>query len=108
MSDLIQARQNLQNLLAEIRKKELDERLEADALAEINRLEKAKELGAEGLRDYRHLLRTHDWWYDFSDDHRVWQEGSRSRNELNKLQEVLDPDFKIWDDIAPEHFRRNK
>lgn len=29
------------------------------------------------LLEFEELLKTHDWFYDYSDDHRVWDEGRK-------------------------------
>ena len=29
------------------------------------------------LEDYYNILKTHDWYYMYSDDHRVWTSGER-------------------------------
>jgi len=58
------------------------------------------------VEDYKSLLARHDWYYDYSDDHSVWTRGSNERNTLYKYQEALDPDYKIWNEYAPEMFQR--
>ena len=30
-----------------------------------------------------------DWWYEYSDDHSVWQRGSKQEDELRRLAESL-------------------
>ena len=35
------------------------------------------------------LLQTHDWSYEFSDDHRVWKRGTDERNAINQEQKRL-------------------
>ena len=56
--------------------------------------------------DYKSLLAQHDWYYDYSDDHSVWQRGNRERDTLYKYQDAVDPDYKIWNEYAPEMFQR--
>lgn len=106
MSDLREAKENLEKILNEVREKDRQELLETEAWLEIKRKEKAEALGKEGIKNYKLALRTHDWFYDYSDDHNVWTRGFNEKTELRKLQEVLDPDYEIWDTIAPEHFKR--
>lgn len=55
---------------------------------------------------YRQLLRSHDWSYDYSDDHRVWKRGQTQRDELESLAKSFDPDYKIWNSIAPLVYQR--
>lgn len=33
----------------------------------------------------KQALRNHDWFYQFSDDHSVWQRGCRQGREINEL-----------------------
>ena len=37
---------------------------------------------------YEKLVRF-DWWYDYSDDHRVWTNGVSNEKELERLAESL-------------------
>ena len=39
------------------------------------------------LFEFYRLLQRHDWSYNFSDDHKVWQKG---RDEANMIQHILD------------------
>lgn len=61
---------------------------------------------------YREKLAFHDWTYEYSDDHRVWQKGTQQRDELKKIQlelVALGATMKevktIWNEYAPEMFR---
>lgn len=58
------------------------------------------------IDDYKSLLARHDWYYDYSDDHSVWTRGSRERSTLYKYLDAIDPDYKIWNEYAPEMFQR--
>ena len=58
------------------------------------------------VEDYKSLLAGHDWYYDYSDDHSVWTRGSNERDKLYKYQDAIDSDYKIWNEYAPEMFRR--
>lgn len=48
------------------------------------------------LARYHRLLATHDWTYEFSDDHSMWQRGCAERHVLNALAAQLDHDRSIW------------
>ena len=37
------------------------------------------------IEQYFNLCSTHDWFYQYSDDHRVWQEGSRHAERIRYL-----------------------
>ena len=34
------------------------------------------------LREYWDMLNRHDWYYQFSDDHRIWSEGSKNSDQI--------------------------
>ena len=59
------------------------------------------------LDSYINLLRTHDWSYEWSDDHSVWKRGSDERQALRQMQTKCDEDYKIWNEHAPEGFKIN-
>jgi len=42
-------------------------------------------------------LKWHDWYYGYSDDHRVWKKGQLSQNHLVKLLESLNCPYPIND-----------
>jgi hypothetical protein len=56
----------------------------------------------EDITQYREKLAAHDWFYDWSDDHRVWRQGQEARKELERLASRLDPDLIIWFEYAPQ------
>jgi len=56
--------------------------------------------------EYRELLAAHDWFHEFSDDHRVYCEGHAELKELKRMQPELDPDFAIWNSYAPAEYQR--
>ena len=35
------------------------------------------------------LLRSHDWYFDYSDDHSVWKKGMAERSAINQEQKRL-------------------
>lgn len=53
--------------------------------------QKAKQLAGDtdvSLSDFYKILEANDWWTDFSDDHRDWQEGNAKSAWLMKVAEV--------------------
>ena len=34
------------------------------------------------------LLKTHDWFYQYSDDHRVWKKGSDQEDEIRRQKDI--------------------
>jgi hypothetical protein len=63
---------------------------------------------AAAIADYRHKLKEHDWSFEYSDDQGVWRQGRKELGELQQLQRQLDPDYAIWNSIAPEGYRVSK
>ena len=45
--------------------------------------------------DYRKQLQFPDWFYDYSDDLRMWQRGSEQRRQIDLLKCNIDPDYSI-------------
>ena len=43
----------------------------------------------EPLATLEKLLKAHDWSYEFSDDHRVWQRGREERSAIDQEQKRL-------------------
>jgi len=62
------------------------------------------------LHDFKEACRGHDWYYDYSDDHRVWQRGSQQSANINSMLKELkehglgDEAEKIYDEYRPENF----
>lgn len=38
------------------------------------------------LDEFMDMLRKHDWYYHYSDDHRVFVKGAAERNEIEKAK----------------------
>lgn len=53
---------------------------------------------------YIKSLKAHDWFYEYSDDHRVWTRGKDQRRIILNLREQCDPDSEIWNEHCPDHF----
>lgn len=46
------------------------------------------------LEEFEALLRDHDWYYDYSDDHRVWQRGkAKGLMIMSARQELIEQGF---------------
>jgi hypothetical protein len=54
------------------------------------------------LEQYKAALAAHDWYYEYSDDHRVWCEGRDHKAKISEARKQLDPDYAIWNEYAPE------
>ena len=55
----------------------------------------------EEMEEYVKLLKGHDWYYDYSDDHRVWTKGADAHKKLRDMADKLDPEHKVWDKYSP-------
>jgi len=56
------------------------------------------------MEDYKEKLLSHDWFYDYSDDHRVWTAGKNSFAQLKEMQKIYDPHYFIWNEYCPDQF----
>lgn len=61
--------------------------------------------GLNTVVDYINALQSHDWYYMYSDDNSVYMSGSKASNKIAELQRAIDPDFGIWNSIAPADCR---
>lgn len=59
----------------------------------------------KNIVSYVNGLKDFDWFYSYSDDHRTWESATKIRQSLLETQKVLDPNFEIWNSIAPEYFQ---
>lgn len=53
------------------------------------------------LEAYRAFLHAKDWSYEYSDDRAVYRKGLEEHSALLYMAHNLDPDFTIWNSIAP-------
>jgi hypothetical protein len=56
-----------------------------DVVLHSKAMPQKEDLTGEIWTDLEHRLQNHDWYYAFSDDHRVWQAGEASRRILLNL-----------------------
>lgn len=40
------------------------------------------------LNTLEKLLKTHDWYYNYSDDHSVWKRGTEARDEIRRQMDI--------------------
>jgi len=57
------------------------------------------------LARYRTMLAEHDWEFEHSSDQRIWRLGRLALEQLRFLQREIDPDFAVWNSIAPAAHR---
>lgn len=51
-------------------------------------------------------MKSHDWFYDYSDDISVYRAGKASEQELYRLYVSLGSPKAIWNEHCPEQFRK--
>jgi hypothetical protein len=56
------------------------------------------------LEKYVQHLQYHDWYFNYADDHRVWEAGNAAAHKLHDEQKRLDPEFLVWNQYAPKAF----
>jgi hypothetical protein len=52
------------------------------------------------LEKYREMLLKHDWYYDFSDDIRVWRAGKKHEELLKHIAKQSPEHKKLWDELC--------
>lgn len=60
------------------------------------------------LQDYYDLLEQHDWYYIFSDDHKVYEKGKSNQDKLVDLAEENGPKFKELYKAFGDHYFSGK
>lgn len=60
----------------------------------------------QGLKEYIKALESHDWFYNYSDDHAAWMKGLSEKQNLRSLAMIYDHNFQIWDSIAPQQYKK--
>jgi hypothetical protein len=58
------------------------------------------------LEDYIKKLKAHDWYYEMSDDGRVYQKGKAERFAIESQRGTLDPQYEVWNQHCPPDYRR--
>ena len=56
------------------------------------------------LTEYWDMLNCHDWYYDFSDDHRVWRAGQENMQKLRLLSQQSPEHGKLLSDFNKHYF----
>ncbi len=57
-------------------------------------------------QQYRKLLKHHDWFSEYSDDHSVWEKASIEYTRIMFMAEKIDCDYKIFNEYAPDEFKK--
>ena len=45
------------------------------------------------IDDFCQLLLKHDWYYDKSDDLKVWEEGKKQEKKIMEMKEVINKEY---------------
>lgn len=57
------------------------------------------------IAEYYEMLKRHDWYFDFSDDHKVWEEGIANIRLLRAIAEANGADYKrMFDGFKQAYF----
>jgi hypothetical protein len=57
---------------------------------------------------YKQMLKKHDWYYAYSDDHSVFMRGQAAERTLIAQRHEVDPTGSIWNSVAPPEFQLKK
>jgi NAD-dependent SIR2 family protein deacetylase len=57
-------------------------------------------------KKYRDLLKNHDWYSEYSDDHRRWEQASVEYTEIMCIAQNMDRDYKIFNEYAPDEYKK--
>ena len=55
----------------------------------------------EEVEQYVKMLKSHDWTYEYSDDHSVWKRGAEAHTKLRHMANKVDPDREMWNKYDP-------
>lgn len=56
------------------------------------------------LREFYSVLQSHDWFYYFSDDHRVWVAGEVASKRVQQLAKISPDHQALYDGFSAYHF----
>jgi hypothetical protein len=77
------------------------EKAEVDAKDKEKLANKIKYSDSDEMKEYLKLLKSHDWTYEYSDDHSVWQRGSKQSDAIRRLGDKVDPDRELYKKHSP-------
>jgi len=77
------------------------EKAAVDAADKEKLANKIKYSDSDEMKEYIKLLKSHDWTYDYSDDHSVWQRGSKEADAIRALGDKVDPDRELYKKHSP-------
>jgi len=77
------------------------EKASVDAKEKEKLANKIKYSDSPEMEEYLKLLKSHDWTYEYSDDHRVWKRGSEQASKIRALGDKVDPDRELYKKHSP-------
>ena len=77
------------------------EKASVDAADKEKLANKIKYSDSPEMEEYIKMLKSHDWTYDYSDDHSVWKRGSAEAAEIRRLGDKVDPDRELYKKHSP-------
>ena len=77
------------------------EKASVDAADKEKLANKIKYSDSPEMEEYIKMLKSHDWTYDYSDDHSVWKRGSAEADAIRSLGDKVDPDRELYKKHSP-------
>ena len=77
------------------------EKASVDAADKEKLANKIKYSDSPEMEEYIKLLKSHDWTYEYSDDHSVWKRGSAQADAIRRLGDKVDPDRELYKKHSP-------
>ena len=77
------------------------EKAAVDAADKEKLANKIKYSDSDEMKEYIKLLKSHDWTYQYSDDHSVWKRGSAEADAIRSLGDKVDPDRELYKKHSP-------
>ena len=77
------------------------EKAAVDAKEKEKLANKIKYSDSPEMAEYIKMLKSHDWTYEYSDDHSVWQRGSKEADAIRRLGDKVDPDRELYKKHSP-------
>ena len=59
-------------------------------------------------QQYRKLLKNHDWYSEYSDDHSVWEKSAVEYTQIMCMAQQIDSDYKIFNEYAPDEYKQGE
>tara|TARA_R110002020_G_scaffold165813_5_gene353563 strand:- start:20906 stop:21121 length:216 start_codon:yes stop_codon:yes gene_type:complete len=59
------------------------------------------------IQEFYDKLHAHDWFHEYSDDHRAWTAGNNARKEIEKIVRESSDEFKqLYDKFVEYYFEK--